>query len=1059
VGTQGSATFSNGSFTVSGAGSGAGNGTGGTTDQFHFVYQSLSGDGSIIARVSNIQGGSSHQVGVMIRESLDAGATDAFAYFQPNTADLQNRASAGASPSYITTSFAAPSYPFWLRLDRSDSTFTGYISLDGVYWTPMSSTASVTMAVDAYVGLAVSSTSTSSLVTATFDNVSVSSTTSPAPTITSVSATTGSVGSQVVIYGKGFGQSQGNSFVYLNGTPVTINSWSDTSITITIPSAATSGLLGVSVAPSMNNSNTVVFTVTTQPLATMWLDVDIGNFGLAGSATYSNGTFTINGAGSGIQGTTDAMHFVYQPLSGDGSIVARVSSYTGSFPQIGVMIRESLHTDATNAFAYFVPNTAALFYRTTTSGNTSSQSVSFAAAKYPYWVKLTRASNVFTGYVSLDGVNWTQIGASQTITMVQNVFIGMAVTSQSTTSLATASFDSVSIASDVLTPPVITAVSATTGTVGSQVSIFGNNFGASQGSSTVVLNGSPVTVGSWSPTAIGITIPTGATSGYLEVLVGPSLNSSNPVVFTVTTQPLPTGWLDTDIGATGLAGSTTYSGGTFTVKAAGQGISGTSDGMHFVYQPLSGDGLIVARVSNVQGGSSNTQIGAMIRETLNPAASDAFVDFYPNSASITERTSTGASAGTQYTSFGAPAVPYWVKLARTGSTFNAYISLDSVTWTQVGTSQTINMAQTAYIGLGVSNQSTTSLATATFDNVAITLGTMPIVLGLTPASGGIAASVTITGTNFGSSQGTSTVKFNGASATSFTSWSNTQIVAAVPTNASTGPVTVTVNAIQSNNNFGFTFYNPVITSLSPPAGQVGATVVVSGTGFGVDQGDQVLFNGLAAGILNWSDTSITIGVPPLATSGPVMVIKGGVASNSITFAVETLGVTGISPILGPQGTLVTISGSGFGASQSNSIVDFFGTSATIQSWSDTQIVAVVPLEAASGPVDVTVGSLVWHGPTFTITKSIQTTDSQSNPSSYTSANIGGVWVPLTTQGSGCSTCTIRGNINYTYSDDALSTGDKAPLARVASRTDENGNTTSYTYDHNGNVLTGCGKKC
>jgi hypothetical protein len=42
-------------------------------------------------------------------------------------------------------------------------------------------------------------------------------------------------------------------------------------------------------------------------------------------------------------------------------------------------------------------------------------------------------------------VNWTQLGTSQTITMAQNVYVGLAVNSGSTTALATATFDNVSI--------------------------------------------------------------------------------------------------------------------------------------------------------------------------------------------------------------------------------------------------------------------------------------------------------------------------------------------------------------------------------------------------------------------------------------------------------------------------------------------------------------------------------------------------------------------------------------------------------------------------------------
>jgi len=57
--------------------------------------------------------------------------------------------------------------------------------------------------------------------------------------------------------------------------------------------------------------------------------------------------------------------------------------------------------------------------------------------------------------------------------------------------------------------------------------------------------------------------------------------------------------------------------------------------------------------------------------------------------------------------------------------------------------------------------------------------------------------VTITGTNFGSSQGTSTVKFNGTAGTP-TSWSATTIVVPVPSGATTGNVVVTVSGVASN---------------------------------------------------------------------------------------------------------------------------------------------------------------------------------------------------------------------------------------------------------------------
>ena len=228
--------------------------------------------------------------------------------------------------------------------------------------------------------------------------------------------------------------------------------------------------------------------------------------------------------------------------------------------------------------------------------------------------------------------------------MAANLYIGGAVSSRTGTSLATGIFDSVSVNSAAAPAPVITAVSATTGSVGSQVVISGSGFGATQGGSAVLLNGAAVTINSWSATSIAITIPTGATSGPLLVSVAPSMNNSNAVHFTVTAQPLPAAWLDQDVGAVGVQGSAGFSNGVFTVAGAGGGTFSTSaDGFHYAYQPLSGDGTILARLVSVQG-SSVLQVGVMIRETLNAGANHVYLFEYGAGLWMTERTSTGAGS-------------------------------------------------------------------------------------------------------------------------------------------------------------------------------------------------------------------------------------------------------------------------------------------------------------------------------------------------------------------------------------------------------------------------------
>src|SRR5437899_7705322 len=200
-------------------------------------------------------------------------------------------------------------------------------------------------------------------------------------------------------------------------------------------------------------------------------------------------------------------------------------------------------------------------------------------------------------YGSPDGVNWVQLGTSQTVSMVPNVYVGLAVSNRTTSSLATATFDGVSVSSAAAPAPVITAVSATTGSIGSQVVISGSGFGASQGGSAVLLNGAAVTINTWSGTSITITIPPGATSGLLLVSIGPSMHDSNAVRFTVTSQPLPVSWLDQDVGLVFLASRRRHTSclSDWSSDVYSSDLT-SSDGFHFVYQSLSGDGTMVARV-------------------------------------------------------------------------------------------------------------------------------------------------------------------------------------------------------------------------------------------------------------------------------------------------------------------------------------------------------------------------------------------------------------------------------------------------------------------------------
>ncbi|MBV8558517.1 MAG: fibronectin type III domain-containing protein, partial [Planctomycetaceae bacterium] len=163
----GSATYANGTFTVTGSGSDIWN----TSDQFQFVDQAVQGDGTIVARVTSQTNTSPFaKAGVMFRATSDPTAPFVDLVLTPGDGvRLAARSAAGGQPDYIQGPTLTG--PVWLKLTRQGNTFTGFVSSDGVNYTTLGSF-TVSMASNVLVGLAVTSRNTGSASTATFDNVS-----------------------------------------------------------------------------------------------------------------------------------------------------------------------------------------------------------------------------------------------------------------------------------------------------------------------------------------------------------------------------------------------------------------------------------------------------------------------------------------------------------------------------------------------------------------------------------------------------------------------------------------------------------------------------------------------------------------------------------------------------------------------------------------------------------------------------------------------------------------------------------------------------------------------
>src|SRR6516162_7314764 len=146
---------------------------------------------------------------------------------------------------------------------------------------------------------------------------------------------------------------------------------------------------------------------------------------------------------------------------------------------------------------------------------------------------------------------------------------------------------------------------------------------------------------------------------------------------------LPTGWADADIGSPGLAGSATDSNGVWKVAGGGTDIWGTSDQFNFASRSFNGDGTLEALVTTVQNTDPWAKAGVMFRNDSSPEAMHAAVVATPgNGVSFQWRGTNGGSCS--YVAAAGVVAPVWVKLVRSGNTFSAYYSSDSVNWTQVG---------------------------------------------------------------------------------------------------------------------------------------------------------------------------------------------------------------------------------------------------------------------------------------------------------------------------------------------------------------------------------------
>jgi endonuclease/exonuclease/phosphatase family metal-dependent hydrolase len=218
----------------------------------------------------------------------------------------------------------------------------------------------------------------------------------------------------------------------------------------------------------------------------------------------------------------------------------------------------------------------------------------------------------------------------------------------------------------------------------------------------------------------------GVTSHYYGALTGAVFSNVNVQSWGGSIAPsgtLPSGWASGDVGAVAASGWADSSGNNISLGGSGADIWDYSDEFRFAYRTLTGDGSIVARVNSVDYYDAWSKGGVMMRDSLSPNSAHAFMLASAGNGLAFQRRSAAGGWSSHTGAGGGPG--YYVKLARSGNSFNAYASADGSNWTYVG-GEYIAMGSTIYVGVAVTSHADGAVAGASFSSVSVEESAVPV---------------------------------------------------------------------------------------------------------------------------------------------------------------------------------------------------------------------------------------------------------------------------------------------------------------------------------------------
>lgn len=413
-------------------------------DNFHFAHKTLTGDGSITARIDSMEKVHTWtKVGIMMRRTLEATSEHVSVFITPYGVVSSNRRSTDCGITLHRSGGMKPvGFPHWIRLTRRANTFTAEHSSDGVRWERVHSgdpnragPIEILMDDTVHIGLALASHDITRIAEAHISNVALTGSVAPK-------------GPFAVSQDIGAG---------------TMSPSTEDDAHIALPDPNKIG------APDDSGKSHQRLTATERGEA----DVKalISQYGHSvGSIKYqeSTNTYTVVGCGRDIFQMSDEFHFAHKTLEGDGFAAMRIDYVepVHLWTKAGVMIRDTLTADSAHASVFITPvRRVCLQYRSAAGQETLTLHTDPNAVTLPHWVKLIRAGNTFRAQHSDDGKRWKDLEGTDsvqpathtwpavvTIPMGNTVYVGLAVTSHAGPVPAEARMSHITVAGDVSPP-------------------------------------------------------------------------------------------------------------------------------------------------------------------------------------------------------------------------------------------------------------------------------------------------------------------------------------------------------------------------------------------------------------------------------------------------------------------------------------------------------------------------------------------------------------------------------------------------------------------------------